>query len=117
MTLFLLSLVGIPPTAGFFGKMLIILSAVEGGGWLTVLAVILMLNATAAAFYYLRVVVTMYMREAPEGARPVIIGGWTRVGLVLGRGGGRRHRPGAAGHGSAMLDWTEAAAAVLTAGF
>ena len=34
MTLFLLSLVGIPPTAGFFAKAVIIISAVEGGGWL-----------------------------------------------------------------------------------
>jgi NADH-quinone oxidoreductase subunit N len=83
MTLFLLSLVGIPPTAGFFGKAVIILSAVEGGGWLTVLAVIMMLNAAAAAFYYLRVVVVMYMREAPDGARAVSVGGATRVGLVI----------------------------------
>ena len=87
MTLFLLSLVGIPPTAGFWGKALIIISAVEGGGWFVVLAVILMLNATAAAFYYLRVVVTMYMREAPEKARPVMFGAWTKVGLVLSAAG------------------------------
>ncbi|MFN8520384.1 MAG: NADH-quinone oxidoreductase subunit N [Chloroflexota bacterium] len=83
MTLFLLSLVGIPPTAGFFAKAVIVISAVEGGGWLTVLAVIMMLNAAAAAFYYLRVVVVMYMRESPEGARPVTVGGLTRVGLVI----------------------------------
>jgi NADH-quinone oxidoreductase subunit N len=83
MTLFLLSLVGIPPTAGFFGKAVIIVSAVEGGGWLTVLAVIMMLNAAAAAFYYLRVVVVMYMRDAPDGARAVTMGGLTRVGLVI----------------------------------
>jgi NADH-quinone oxidoreductase subunit N len=83
MTLFLLSLVGIPPTAGFFGKALIIISAVEGGGWLTVLAVIMMLNAAAAAFYYLRVVVVMYMRDAQDGARPVTVGNLTRVGLVI----------------------------------
>jgi len=83
MTLFLLSLIGIPPTAGFFGKMLIVLSAVQGSGWLTLLAVVLMLNATAAAFYYLRVVVTMYMREAPENAKPVTLGGWTKAGLIL----------------------------------
>jgi NADH-quinone oxidoreductase subunit N len=83
LTLFLLSLVGIPPLAGFFAKAVIIVAAVEGGGWLTVLAVIMMLNAAAAAFYYLRVVVVMYMREAPEGARGVSIGGLTRVGLVI----------------------------------
>lgn len=83
MTLFLLSLVGIPPTAGFWGKALIVISAVEGGQWFVLLAVILMLNATAAAFYYLRVVVTMYMREAPEHARPVTVGGWTKAGLLI----------------------------------
>ena len=63
MTLFLLSLTGIPPTAGFFGKALVILSAVEAGGPLTWLAVIAVINAAIAAFYYLRVVVYMFMRE------------------------------------------------------
>ena len=63
MTLFLLSLTGIPPTAGFFGKFYVILAAVEAGGWLNVLAVIAVLNAAIAAFYYLRVVVYMFMRE------------------------------------------------------
>jgi NADH-quinone oxidoreductase subunit N len=112
MTLFLLSLVGIPPTAGFFAKAVIILSAVQGGGWLTVLAVIMMLNAAVAAFYYLRVVVTMYMREAPEDARPVTLGGATRAGLIV---------AGAATIAiglvplvtGAVLDWTLEAAEVL----
>ncbi|HEY8631925.1 MAG TPA: NADH-quinone oxidoreductase subunit N, partial [Candidatus Limnocylindrales bacterium] len=63
MTLFLLSLTGIPPTAGFFAKALIILAAVQAGGWVAFLAVLVVLNAAAAAFYYLRVVVYMYMRD------------------------------------------------------
>ena len=63
MTLFLLSLTGIPPTAGFFAKFLLIKSAVEAGGWVGFLAVLMVLNAAAAAFYYLRVVVSMFMRE------------------------------------------------------
>jgi NADH-quinone oxidoreductase subunit N len=63
MTLFLLSLTGIPPTAGFFAKANIIIAAVQAGGPLTILAVIVVLNAAAAAFYYLRVVVYMFMRE------------------------------------------------------
>jgi NADH-quinone oxidoreductase subunit N len=83
MTLFLLSLTGIPPTAGFFGKALILLSAVQAGGWLAVLAVVMMLNAAAAAFYYLRIVVFMYMREAPANAREITIGAFTRVGLTI----------------------------------
>ena len=115
MTLFLLSLVGIPPTAGFFGKAVIVISAVQGGGWLTVLAVILMLNAAAAAFYYLRVVVTMYMREAPDNARPVVIGGLTRVGLVIAAGAtiAIGLLPMITG---AMLDWTMDAARSLLLG-
>ncbi len=66
MTLFLLSLIGIPPTAGFFAKANIILIAVEVGGPLTILAVITVLNAAIAAFYYLRVIVYMFMREAAD---------------------------------------------------
>jgi NADH-quinone oxidoreductase subunit N len=64
MTLFLLSLTGIPPTAGFFAKFYVILAAVEAGGWLNLLAVLAVLNAAAAAFYYLRVVVYMFMRDS-----------------------------------------------------
>ena len=64
MTLFLLSLTGIPPTAGFFAKANIIIAAVQAGGPLTILAIIVVLNAAAAAFYYLRVVVYMFMRDS-----------------------------------------------------
>jgi NADH-quinone oxidoreductase subunit N len=112
MTLFLLSLVGIPPLAGFFAKAVIILAAVEEGGWLTVLAVIMMLNAAAAAFYYLRVVVTMYMRDAPEGARAVSIGPTTRAGIVIAGAAtiAIGLLPGITG---AVLDWTMDAAEVL----
>lgn len=112
MTLFLLSLLGIPPTAGFFGKAVIVLSAVESGGWLTILAVLMMVNAAAAAFYYLRVVVYMYMREAPDAARPVSIGRPTAIGLAVAA-------VATLAIGllpvvtSAVLDWTLAAAEVL----
>jgi len=82
MTLFLLSLTGIPPTAGFFAKALVILAAVEAGGWASVLAVIAVLNAAIAAFYYLRVVVYMYMREAPADAKPLSDSWPLRLGLV-----------------------------------
>jgi NADH-quinone oxidoreductase subunit N len=83
MTLFLLSLIGIPPLAGFWAKVNVIVPALQVGGWLTILAVLVMLNAAAAAFYYLRVVVYMYMRDAPEGAAPINVGGGTKVGLGL----------------------------------
>ncbi len=68
MVLFLLSLTGIPPTAGFFGKFYVILAAVQAGGPMTILAVLAMLNAAAAAFYYLRVVVYMFMRDPASDA-------------------------------------------------
>lgn len=83
MALFLLSLTGIPPTAGFFGKALILLAAVKAGGWLAVLAVVMMVNAAAAAFYYLRVVVFMYMRDAPANSREIRLGASTRAGLAI----------------------------------
>ncbi|HEX8939455.1 MAG TPA: NADH-quinone oxidoreductase subunit N [Candidatus Limnocylindrales bacterium] len=83
MTLFLLSLTGIPPLAGFFAKAYVILAAVQAGGWLTVLAVIAVLNAAAAAFYYLRVVVYMYMREPAEEALPSGQSGLFRIGLAV----------------------------------
>jgi len=83
MVLFLLSLTGIPPTAGFFAKAYVILAAVQGGGWLTLLAVIAVINAAVAAFYYLRVVVYMYMREPQTEPAPASHGGLMRVGLAV----------------------------------
>ena len=69
MLLFLLSLTGIPPTAGFAAKFVVILSAVRAGhAWLAVLAVVF---SVVSAFIYMRVAVLMYMREPqqPEPAR------------------------------------------------
>ncbi len=65
LTLFLLSLIGIPLTGGFFGKFYIFRAALNARlTWLVVLAVI---NSAIASYYYLRVIVVMYMQEpAPE---------------------------------------------------
>ena len=61
MALFLFSLSGIPPLAGFFGKFLLFRSIIEGGFmWL---AAAMILNSAISAYYYLRVVVTMYFRS------------------------------------------------------
>jgi NADH-quinone oxidoreductase subunit N len=83
MLLFMLSLTGIPPLAGFWAKWYVIQAALQVGGWLTLLAVLIVLNAAIAAFYYLRVAVYMYMREPAEGAQPVTIGRSTRTGLAI----------------------------------
>jgi NADH-quinone oxidoreductase subunit N len=82
MTLFLLSLTGIPPTAGFFAKAYVILAAVQAGGPLTVLAIIAVLNAAVAAFYYLRVVVYMFMRDPTTDAPPLRHGALLWGGLA-----------------------------------
>ncbi|MGQ9682509.1 MAG: NADH-quinone oxidoreductase subunit N [Anaerolineae bacterium] len=80
LTLFLLSLTGIPLTAGFVGKLYVFGAAVrEGYVWLVLVAV---LNSVLSAFYYLHLVVIMYMRE-PAGAMEVQDSGWPlRLGLV-----------------------------------
>ena len=82
MTLFLLSLTGIPPTAGFFAKAYVILAAVEVGGIVAALAVLTVLNAAIAAFYYLRVVVYMFMREPTGEDEPVGHGRLLWAGLA-----------------------------------
>ena len=69
-SLFLLSLAGIPPTAGFFGKLFVFRAAMESD--LTLLVVIALINSVVGAYYYLRVLVYMYMRE-PEPEAPVAV--------------------------------------------
>jgi len=64
MFLFLLSLTGIPPTAGFTAKFAVILSAVRAG--YIGLAVLAVLCSVVSAFFYLRVAVLMYMTEPQE---------------------------------------------------
>jgi NADH-quinone oxidoreductase subunit N len=83
LSLFLLSLIGIPPTAGFVGKFYLFAAAIRAG--YLGLAVIAVLNSAAAAYYYLRLIVYMYMRE-PEGLpaayAPSLAGGLA-LGLAL----------------------------------
>ena len=64
MTTMLLSLAGFPPTAGFIGKLYLFKSAISAKLYL--LVIVGALNTAISAFYYLRVVVTMYMREPEE---------------------------------------------------
>jgi len=66
MAVFMFSLAGIPPTAGFMGKFYLFSSAVRAGYiWLAVLGV---LNSLISVYYYLRIVVMMYMKEPGESA-------------------------------------------------
>src|ERR671925_805853 len=68
MTVFLLSLGGFPPTAGFIGKWYIFSAAVEQHYY--GLAVIGVLTSVVSVFFYLRIVVMMYMTEGTDAARP-----------------------------------------------
>ncbi|MEK7409679.1 MAG: NADH-quinone oxidoreductase subunit N [Acidobacteriota bacterium] len=64
LSIFLLSLIGVPLTGGFFGKFYIFKAALDAGLiWLTVLG---LLNSAVAAYYYLRILVVMYMHEPGE---------------------------------------------------
>ena len=82
LTVFLLSLIGVPLTGGFFGKFYIFKAALDSNlVWLTVLG---LLNSAVAAYYYLRILVVMYMREPSEAAaelEPLSIG--LRAALVI----------------------------------
>jgi NADH-quinone oxidoreductase subunit N len=61
MTLCLLSLAGIPPLAGFAGKVFLLVEAIDGAmAWLAILALV---NFTVALYYYVRLVAEMYLRH------------------------------------------------------
>ena len=64
LTIFLLSLIGIPMTGGFFAKFYVFTAALQAN--LTGLVIIGVLNSAIGAYYYLRVIVMMYMRDARE---------------------------------------------------
>ncbi len=67
LTFFLLSLIGIPFTGGFFGKFYVFSAAIHAGHvWL---AVIGLLNSGIACFYYLRLLAAVYTKPGTEGAR------------------------------------------------
>ncbi|MFN8008683.1 MAG: NADH-quinone oxidoreductase subunit N [Terriglobia bacterium] len=80
LSVFLLSLAGIPLTAGFTGKFFIFRSALESRHvWLTVIGV---LNSAISVYYYLRVIVSMYMKE-PAADSPQIALSSTMTSVLL----------------------------------
>ena len=84
MLLFMLSLGGIPPTAGFMGKFWLFGAAIDAGYvWLAVIGV---LNSAISLYYYIRIVVFMYLKKETTGSRADDEPG---AGVRAG-GGGRR---------------------------
>ena len=81
MTLFMVSLAGLPPTAGFFGKFYIFGAAVEAG--LVSLAVIGVLNSLVSVYFYLSVVVSMYMRQPVEDSSIATMPAFTRAAVLI----------------------------------
>ncbi len=80
LTIFLLSLIGIPMTGGFFAKFYVFSAALKANlVWLTLIGVV---NSAVGAYYYLRIVVVMYMRESRREVpvTPIPLG----LGLALG---------------------------------
>jgi NADH-quinone oxidoreductase subunit N len=70
MLVFMLSLGGIPPTAGFMGKFWLFGAAIDANYvWLAVLGVV---NSAISLYYYLRVVVFMFMKNEATGSQPVL---------------------------------------------
>ena len=65
MSIFMLSMAGVPPLSGFFGKLYVFLAAIQSGLW--ALAVIGVVTSIIGAYYYLRIVKVMYF-DAPLGA-------------------------------------------------
>ena len=71
MTICLLSLGGVPPTNGFFGKFYVFKAAMEvHDGQLLWLVVVGVINSAISIYYYLRIVTAMYFREAPQPFAP-----------------------------------------------
>jgi NADH-quinone oxidoreductase subunit N len=84
LTVFLISLIGIPITGGFFAKFYVFSAALQSNLiWLTIIGVI---NSAIAAYYYLRVIIYMYMRddrtEAPVARIPMSLGLGVALSLV-----------------------------------
>jgi len=81
LSLFLLSLLGLPVTAGFFGKFYVFKAAVNSH--LIALAVLMAINSVIGAYYYFRVIVYMYMREPSAGQVPEVVAFPFTVNAVL----------------------------------
>jgi NADH-quinone oxidoreductase subunit N len=83
LTIFLLSLIGIPITGGFFAKFYVFSAALRANLiWLTIIGV---LNSAIGAYYYLRIIVVMYMREPRKQVpvSPVSFGVGTALAVCL----------------------------------
>jgi NADH-quinone oxidoreductase subunit N len=82
LTVFLISLMGIPPTIGFFAKYQVIVAAIEIGTIGLILSLGIVVLSAVSAFYYLRVVAAMYFNPAPERELRPATTGLLNVGIA-----------------------------------
>src|ERR1035437_1576214 len=75
MAVCMFSLIGFPPTVGFFGKYYVFLAAVKAG--YVPLVVIAVLNSILSVYYYLRVIIVMYMKTDAQASASLEVLGWT----------------------------------------
>ncbi len=74
MAVFLVSLAGLPPMAGFVGKFYVFYALIAKGGTLMVtIAIIGVLNSAVSLYYYARILRAMYLEQPPEGAAPLTL--------------------------------------------
>ncbi|MEW6338921.1 MAG: NADH-quinone oxidoreductase subunit N [Acidobacteriota bacterium] len=82
MLLFLLSLGGIPPTAGFMGKLYLFAAAVQAG--YVVLVVIAVVMSAVSMYYYLRIVLQMYLRDGADASpAPLVAAPWAERAIAV----------------------------------
>ena len=81
MSVFMFSLAGIPPLAGFFGKFYVFSAAINAG--YVGLAIIGVINSVISVYYYLRVTVLMYMKEPSREFKPLSISSLTLAALII----------------------------------
>ena len=84
MLIFMLALAGIPPTAGFMGKLYLFAAAVEGG--YLVLTVIAVLMSAVSLYYYFRIVVQMYLKDGEseaEAPAQMLSDRWTGFAIAV----------------------------------
>ncbi|HEY5860495.1 MAG TPA: proton-conducting transporter membrane subunit, partial [Actinomycetota bacterium] len=86
MAVFMISLAGVPPTGGFWGKLLIFQAAIERGGTLgSALAIVMLVNSVVSVFYYLAVPREMFLRDAADRSRlrvPALVTAVVAVAMI-----------------------------------
>jgi len=81
MAIFMFSLSGLPPTAGFIAKVYVFKVAIDAGN--TSIAIVAILTSIVSVYYYLRVVYYLYMKEAEDSTPPAIGGVFAKGALAI----------------------------------